>query len=273
MKPYDVADHEYSLLPEGKKWKLVWNDEFDGKELDYSKWSFRRHIMGCKHDTYTDEEGIELDGNSNLIFRVIEKDGKFYSCQLQTGENYMDRPGDTNFKKFTWPIAKISTPKFMHKFGYYECRARLQRKAGWWSAFWLQSPCQGSTLNPAVSGVEMDIIESFSPGVVMHNIHWDGCGADWKRAGKPEFEIWPGDENDFHRFGMLWDKSGYTFYIDGQESWHVDGPVSEIEQFILISTECLGYRFPGEIPHEGLKEAAKDDSFVVDYIRVFDEVQ
>ena len=81
MKPYDVADHEYSLLPEGKKWKLVWNDEFDGKELDETKWSFRRHIMGCKHETDTDAEGIELDGNSNLIFRVIEKDGKFL-CRL-----------------------------------------------------------------------------------------------------------------------------------------------------------------------------------------------
>ena len=26
-------------------------------------------------------------------------------------------------------------PKFMHRYGYYECRCRLQQKAGWWSAF------------------------------------------------------------------------------------------------------------------------------------------
>ena len=25
-------------LPEGKAWKLTWNDEFDGKEIDVSKW-------------------------------------------------------------------------------------------------------------------------------------------------------------------------------------------------------------------------------------------
>ena len=24
--------------PEGKTWKLVWHDEFDGKKLDQSKW-------------------------------------------------------------------------------------------------------------------------------------------------------------------------------------------------------------------------------------------
>ena len=38
-------EHAKSLLPAGKKWKLVWNDEFDGTELDMTKWSFRYHIL------------------------------------------------------------------------------------------------------------------------------------------------------------------------------------------------------------------------------------
>ena len=29
MKKYEVENHEYSLLPEGKNWSLVWSDEFD----------------------------------------------------------------------------------------------------------------------------------------------------------------------------------------------------------------------------------------------------
>ena len=33
---YEVPGHVPSYLPEGKKWKLVWNDEFDGKELDFT---------------------------------------------------------------------------------------------------------------------------------------------------------------------------------------------------------------------------------------------
>jgi len=48
--------------------------------------------MGTRHDTLI-EDGTHLDGNSNLIFELVEKDGHFYSSQLQTGENYMDRPG------------------------------------------------------------------------------------------------------------------------------------------------------------------------------------
>ena len=40
MKEFKVENHESSLLPDGE-WKLVWADEFDGTELDRTKWLFR----------------------------------------------------------------------------------------------------------------------------------------------------------------------------------------------------------------------------------------
>ena len=61
-------------------------------------------------------------------------------------------------------------------------------------------------------------------------------------------------------------------YIDGQESWRVDGPVSHVEQFILLSTECNGYR-DGDKPAPILEKAILPDAFVVDYVRVYDEVK
>ena len=68
-----------------------------------------------------------------------------------------------------------------------------------------------------------------------------------------------------------WNKTGYTFFVDGKESWHVDGPVSETEQFILVSTECMGYRTEEEKPCTEVQGSAPDE-FVVDYVRVFDEI-
>ena len=53
-------------------------------------------------------------------------------------------------------------------------------------------------------------------------------------------------------------------------TWRVDGPVSHCEEFILISTECSGYRQGGPAPE--LKKAILPDCFMVDYVRVFDEV-
>lgn len=69
---------------------------------------------------------------------------------------------------------------------------------------------------------------------------------------------------------MKWDETGYTFYIDGKEDGHISENISHIPEFILISTEVKGYRKEG---HTAVKEAydAIGDTFVVDYIRVFDK--
>lgn len=95
-------------MPDGD-WKLVWSDEFDGDKLDSEKWDFRRHLFHKKHDAWIGEEGIEFDGESNIIFKMVEKDGKYYSSQLQTGENWYDRPGT----KETWNIAPFNKPLFV----------------------------------------------------------------------------------------------------------------------------------------------------------------
>ena len=69
---------------------------------------------------------------------------------------------------------------------------------------------------------------------------------------------------------MDWSKDGYVFYCDGRETARSTGPVSRVEQFILLTTECMGYRDGG--PSEDLKKAVLPDCFTVDYVRVFDAV-
>lgn len=272
MKRYDVSGHEPSLLPDGK-WKMVWSDEFDGTELDRSKWDYRLHMMVKRHRTW-DDEGVKLDGNSNAVFSIYEKNGEICSSQLQTGYNYMDAPPgkeDCWNGGLVWPIGKLREQKFVHGFGYYECRCKLQEKPGWWSAFWLQSPVIGSSLDPEFSGVENDIMESFEPGkIIKHCNHYNGYGDDHKQADAGNgMDISLGE---YHRFGMLWNENGYTFYVDGKEDGHVDGPVSKIKNFILISTEVNGYRLKELCATEEAKKAV-GDKFIVDYVRVFDEVK
>lgn len=258
-----------SQLPAGKQWKLVWSDEFDGTQLDRTKWDYRLHIMQTRYETWT-EDGASLDGKGHLLLKAYEKDGKYYSSQLQTGSNYLDRPGEKYSSRFTWPIAKMKPPKFMHKYGYYEARCMLPKQPGWWGAFWIQSPTIGSTLDPRVSGVEIDIMENFTrDGVMSHNIHWNGYGADHRHAGSGSIKP-PGLSEGFHTFGADWNAKNYIFYVDGKETWRYEGPVSDREEFVLISAECDGYRSGG--PTAALKQAKLPDYFIVDYVRVFDHV-
>jgi len=259
-----------SQLPEGKQWRLVWHDEFDGTELDTTKWGFRLHIMQTRYETWSDD-AYEMDGDGLLKLKVYEKDGEYYTSQLQTGSNYMDRPGDQyGNSQFTWPIAKLEKPKFVHKYGYYEIRCKLPTQEGWWAAFWMQSPTIGSTLDPLESGVEIDIMENFTrDGIVSQNIHWNGYGQNHLGAGSGPIQLQPTNDG-FHTFGLDWSPLGYVFYIDGKESWQISGPVSHREQFILISAECHGYRKGEASPL--LKKAKLPDYFIVDYIRVYDEI-
>lgn len=275
MKKFEVKNHAESLIPDGD-WELVWADEFDGEELDMTKWDYRLSMMGKRHITWG-TEGVKLDGNSNAVFTVYEKDGEICSSQLQTGYNFMDAPhteealfgGGGEGPGLVWPIGKLQEHKYLKKYGYFECRCKLQKKEGWWSAFWLQSPVIGSSLDPATAGIENDIMESFNVGKIIHHAnHYNGYGVDHEAAVCGEGMDISLDE--YHRFGMLWDENGYTFYVDGVEDGHVSSPVSHIPQFILISTEVNGYRAAAHTATDEAR-AAVGDEFIVDYVRVFDK--
>ena len=273
MQEFILKDHEPSLLPDGN-WTLVWNDEFDGTELDRTKWDYRLSMMGKRHPAWTDK-GVLLDGKSNAVFTVLEEDGRPVSSQLQTGYNFMDEPViETKFGSdhLQWNIGKLKEQLFTHRYGYYECRCKLQQMPDdrWWSAFWLQSPIIGASLDPAESGTELDIMECFQYGEVSsHNAFTGGYGLDMKRKCVGGMKL---DMEQFHRFGMLWDENGYTFYIDGKEDGHIDQYISKRPQFILLSTEVKGYRFADHKPTAESYEVIGKDAFIVDYVRVFDPV-
>ena len=275
MQFYDVPSHSPSLLPDGK-FSLVWADEFDGTELDRSKWDYRLNMMGKRHRTWVDD-GVTLDGKSNAVFRIYEKDGEVCSSQLETGHNFMDAPVEKTEDCWggglIWPIGNFREQKLLHRYGYYECRCRLQKMEGWWSAFWVQSPTIGCDPDPSFAGIENDIMESFHPGkIICHSNHFSGYGddhvCDFVGDG---MEL---DPDEYHYFGMLWDEKGYTFYVDGKEDGHIDAHVSHRPEFILISTEVNGYRSKTHAPTEEAFAAARaGDAFLVDHVRVFDRVE
>ena len=287
-----IPGHAPSLLPASRDFSLVWNDEFDGDRLDETKWSYRTNFWGRRaHWFATPEDGaVEVKDGCCHLRLVRRPDGQFVSPQLQTGELIWDIPHEESPTGF-WPLPKREPPKFMHRYGFYECRCRLQQMPDWWSAFWMQTPTQGCSLDPRRAGVEHDIMESFNPGeVVPHWFHANGYGADWLGFASPR---WPAgekiedfnrahllklDKTVFHHFGFLWEPDGYTFFVDGaQHGPKVGGgpgeAVSQVEEFILISTETQYYRqnhMTGK-GAPGLAAAAEaGDAFLVDFVRVFD---
>lgn len=271
MKKYEVKGHVPSFLPEGSEWKLVWNDEFDGPELDTAKWDFRLNFWGKPFDAYTDE-GIVFDGNSNIELHRVLKDGRYVSPQLQTGSNSFDIPKGTQDnpwgQTYFWPLGELPEPKFMHRFGYYECRCKFQKEPEiMWSAFWTQSPSIGAAYDPKWCGVESDIMEHFGKGRATTGNIMGGYGKQFREDGRVNYDLKPTDDG-YHVFGMHWTPEKYVFYCDGEVVSTADKDVSHVPQFILLTTEVQGYR------SNNVKKVEKfeDDAFIVDYVRVFDEM-
>lgn len=276
---FAVGNEEPSLLPEGK-WKLAWHDEFNGKELDRSKWLFRTDFWGRRMPGYSDS-AAGLDGKGNLRLKLVLEDGRIKSSQLQTGANYHDAPRNLEPNPWgqapIWGVGEPPKPTFMHRYGYYEIRCKFQNLGGWWSAFWLQSPSIGMSPDPRYSGVEVDIFESFTPdGEVTSGSIYGGYGKDFRdNTDRIKYKV---DHDTWHRFGLLWTPDKYVYFCDGKETARSTSPVSQVEQFILVSCEVMGWREGAMEMHssDAAREilnpdgSIKEDAFLVDYVRVFD---
>ncbi|PID63154.1 MAG: hypothetical protein CR986_00350 [Ignavibacteriae bacterium] len=235
-------------VPTGKKWNLVWNDEFDGITIDTSKWSHvtwqKPGIDQPRKDGYWRNDAALLDGNGYLKMLVYYDSVK---------NRYIDG-------------AIRTRGKYEKKYGYFEIRVKFQKEVGHWSAFWLFNDGVANVGNEGVDGTEIDIFEKISPtdNKLYHTLHWDGYGAHHKSAHKYA-DIFKLDQ-EFHTVGVWWQENSYTFYIDGIQTWKTDaGGVCKVPLYIKISDE-VG-KWAGNI-----KTASLPDTWLVDYVRVYDLV-
>ena len=156
-----------------------------------------------------------------------------------------------------------------------------------WSAFWLQSASIGTRFDAEWCGVENDIMEHFFSGMASCGNIYGGYGAQFKQEGRVKFEL-EDTEDGFHRFGLLWSEDEYVFYCDGKEVSRCTEAISKVPQFILLTTEVRGYRnnTPLKVGEyckdyssirvgtiDKRQDGFTDDAFVVDYVRVYDEVK
>ncbi len=225
--------------PPHKDWKLVWYDEFDGNELDRTKWVYRAE--GKRRDGWWDRKAISLDGKSHLVISTLKEGDRFIDAEIDT------------------------EGKFEHAFGYYVARIQFQKQPGHWSAFWITGPGVNKVGNEGRDGTEIDITEKpWLDDRVQHTFHWDGYGKDHKSEGKVVNV--PSVMEGYHTFALWWTPEEYFFYVDGKETWRTKaGGVCQVPEYILLSDE-VG-KWGGDIT-----KAKLPDKVLVDYVRVYDLV-
>lgn len=228
-------------------YELVWHDEFDGEELDRSKWE--PWAPGPRRDAVNVGDAARLDSEGHLAIstRRAERDGQTI---YETGG--------------VW-----TRGLYEPTYGYLEASIRLQSQIGHWAAFWLNcSPMGDPVGDPHAGGVETDIMEYHhrmrAGTAVQHNLHWDGYGKDHKSRGH-EVGV-QGLGEGFHTFGVEWTPDEYVFFVDGVETYRVrekdGGAISRRGEYLILSLEVGDWA--GDIAGAELP-----DGMVVDWVRVW----
>jgi len=241
------------------KGDLIWSDEFDGNgEPDPTKWDrpeYNRRNNENGPDGWWSKEDSYLDGNGNLVIRVREIDNK-----------------NDDADSIDYSVGALRTKnKFEQLYGRFEIRCMLPTQPGWWVAFWMMQGDVSSVGSGGVDGTEVDIMEAFGwTNKINYAFHWDGYGDDHKSLGNP---IYPaGIREGFHTFSLEWYPEMYVFFVDGEETWRSEGGgVCNQPGYIKvtgeISTEDWAInRYWAEHP----AGAEYPDSFIVDYVRVYE---
>lgn len=236
QRPAQGPMSETVYTPESMGYELFWQDDFNGDELDAEKWAVRG--IGPRAVGYVTSDAVKVeDGYLKLL--AYEQDDTIY-------------------------ISAVGTQgKFMTKYGYFECRAQLQKSAGVWAAFWIQSTDIAKGEDPAIYGAEIDIMEFFKKlgtDIVSHNVHWAyGPNQQTTRGMQSYLE---GVSEGFHTFALEWTPEKYVFFIDGLKFYEVTKGLSQIEEYMILSMEL-----PSKM--EELKNAVFPDEFIVDYVKVY----
>ena len=224
------------FIPEETGYELFWEDEFNGHKLDEEKWAVRG--VGPRAAGYVSSDAVNVK-NGCLELGAFEENDSI-------------------------KVGAIGTQgKFMTKYGYFECRAQLQKSEGNWSAFWIQSTGIAQGEDPAKFGTEIDIMEFFKKSgedMVSHNLHW-AYGPNQKSIGGLLSHV-KGVSEGFHTFALEWTPEKYSFFVDGLKYYEVTEAISHIEEYIILSMEL-----PKTL--EDLANSTLPDVFLVDYVKVY----
>lgn len=259
LKVTGINKEDLEDLLEGRL--LIWHDEFEGSEIDRSKWrSSTNNSSYAELQAYTYErsENAYIE-NNQLVLKAIR-------------ENYIDG--------YNWTSARLDTMGlFGVKYGRIEAKLKYESKNGAFPAFWTlgcNTYYPSSTSGPY--GVtksygapwpycgELDIFEGCSGGGgVKPIIHYS---LDPSTSAESNMTIASNstvNTSEYHIYGVEWTETSMTAYLDGKEIGTIDttGLTPYNKPHYLILNLALG-SVAGAIDDD-----VNDIKMYVDWVRVY----
>ena len=233
---------------------LVWSDEFDGPNIDDSKWNFEIGTGNWgwgngEHQYYTDRQENTFIEDGKLIIQALSEN--------YAGSNYTSARLTTK-NKGDWTYGKI------------EGKIKVPNAGGTWPAFWMMPT--DSFYGTWPNSGEIDIMEHYGcdtnyvHATVHNNIY------NWNEGIPPiSYTTYTNATSDFHIYEVEWDENELRFYVDseylgtysktdsGWQQWPYD------QNFYIILNLAISSHFMTCSTEDNLFPQKLE----IDYIRVY----
>ena len=277
------------VASEDSGWKLVWQDEFDGTEVDRSKWDFDINCWGGgnnERQCYTGRWANARVKDGKLTITAIKENWRGFALPEHMRITEEEKK---SFKVQPFTSARLVTRgKAAWKYGRIEVRAKLPQGQGTWPAIWML-PEDNAYGTWAASG-EIDIMEAINLGVPCAKCPG---GVENEIAGTLHFGgLWPDNSlhstrlhypkvlDGFHTFGVIWEPDRMIWTVNGRvfaekrpEDWFTtnsdEARAPFDKPFHLILNFAVGGKWPEEEGVGGLDQTGFPKTFEIDYVRVW----
>lgn len=216
---------------------LVWQDEFNGAELDRKKWVVLDRFASAK--------------KSHLYFRDHEDNVRIEDGKLVLEAHKVDMPNPQkgrawkeslkNDKRFTRESIPLSSGRVQTadkhkvlsswKYGRIDVRAKLSSVKGTHAAIWTMGEHYFDINWPRAG--EIDILEHLgrNPGAawnVIHRGNEEGKDAPVNNNGKKPYPGKSLADGKFHTFSVVWNEKEIIWYCDDVETFRYDTSVADV---------------------------------------------
>jgi len=270
--------------------KLVWADEFDGDELDRSKWTPELSCWGGgnnERQCYVDSQDTIWVQEGHLTIKALKQN----HTAEEFPQDWPDRGAQVTKEYISGKVRTKGHAQW--KYGRFEARIKLSKGQSLWPAFWMLP--EDNVYGGWPQSGEIDIMEAINLGAICQSCQ---NRAENRSSGALHFgETWPENRflakkrtltgaavDDWHVYALDWREDKMTWSVDGEEflvieakDWFTpsvgkaENAFAPFDQpFYLMLNLAVG----GNLPDNKNEKAFNPDSFPaemkVDWVRVYE---
>lgn len=167
-------------------YRLTWSDEFNGSELDTSKWNYR---TDSKLWSTQLPENISVSGGfAHIALKKQPAGGKQYTGGGIISKGYF-------------------------RYGYYEARVKGPSGEGWHTSFWMMDNHHEDSDS---SQIELDPLEMDSVDLTRYSVDLHQWRSDIGHMKRFKYVYPDASLDEFHVYGVEYTPEGARYFLDGE---------------------------------------------------------